>query len=250
MYAFRLPTIDAYAARLDTASGSDTPATVYALGYSSPIPGSIVTADKGKLPTVRAETETLYLKHLDAFGAVTGSPVTLTGAASGPPSPGPSAAVGGARIALHYDGAADDNYDYAAFTSLGLPDGISADLAPFAVDDGTFEIDTAVDATLLTINEPGGYLVKVLVGGFTSADAATRCDFIVEQQNGAGDPLFGNGERPEVDAAKLGGAVYRESSSVAIVSVAGQGLKLLAGAEAGDLTITASDVWVLVTRLF
>jgi lysophospholipase L1-like esterase len=85
--------------RLDTASGSTTPATIYPLDYGSPIPGAVIRSDSatGAFPQVESDTATLYQKTLDAAGAVTAT-ATLTGAvqATGDPDGGAGLAASAA----------------------------------------------------------------------------------------------------------------------------------------------------------
>lgn len=81
---FVLPSVGAGdTVRLDTDSGTDTPADVTPAGGGPSITGALLHAGvDGALPRVLGPadgTDTLYLKELDYQGAATGSPTTLTG---------------------------------------------------------------------------------------------------------------------------------------------------------------------------
>jgi hypothetical protein len=116
---FVLPSVGAGdAVRIDTASGSDTPADIVPAGGGPSITGAALHAGvEGQLPRILGPadaTSTLYLKQLDYRGTVTGDPVALTGQDldAAPDAPGGSSTPGAMRcIAVDF-----------AFDSPGIQD--------------------------------------------------------------------------------------------------------------------------------
>jgi hypothetical protein len=75
--------------RFDTASGSTSPATIYPMDYSEPIPGALVRAHtfSGNLPKIESDSATLYQKTLDYRGTTVTATTTLTGVAQATGAP-------------------------------------------------------------------------------------------------------------------------------------------------------------------
>jgi hypothetical protein len=100
-YVFNLTAVSpGLSVRLDTASGSTTPATIYPLDYGSPIPGAVIRSDSaaGTFPQVESDTATLYQKTLASDGTTVTATATLTGAvqATGDPDGGAGLAASAA----------------------------------------------------------------------------------------------------------------------------------------------------------
>lgn len=149
--------------RLDTASGSTSPATIeYLFTEGAVIPGSTLAADmQGALPDFAAPVATLYAKQLTPAGTVTGSPITL--AARQPelglqPAPGGGAvssvvgltgAVTGAQIAA--DPAVSATYGRLAGANAwtGAQDFSGATVTGIAGGGGSGTVGSVADITAL-----------------------------------------------------------------------------------------------------
>jgi hypothetical protein len=183
--------------RFDTASGSDSPATVYPLDYAQPIPGALVRAHTttGNLPRIESDSATLYQKTLDYRGVTvtattaltgvvqaTGADVGAAGLAANPAFTGTFATIAAARL--------------AASPLLGLP---CADNTYATPPVGTTRTAVGTGRVPHTVSWAATDLRLVYVGWANNSNTASPNYNDVE---GPGSVTFGA-------AIEIGGTIFR-----------------------------------------